>query len=92
MNAFPSAVDVIEAIRTIARAADTDPTLVSEAADQMSPNGLAEIVRQFLPDGERIHMTDEQKAFWLTFAAQVGPDWIAPFHHVGGFMKKVDEF
>lgn len=82
------AADTQQAVRVLN---ETDDELASQFADEFKPEPLATIVRQHLPNPDQ-RMTQGQKKFWIAFADQLGPDWLAPFHHVSGFMKKVDEF
>lgn len=59
---------------------------------RLSPEALAEIVRQHLGAALGGGLDHTQKLFWLAFAEQLGPDWIASFSHTAGFVRKVGEF
>lgn len=66
--------------------------VLCEAAPYMAARPLAIIIRQRLPNCETGRMTQDQKAFWMAFGEVLGPDWLASFHHISGFMKKMNEF
>jgi hypothetical protein len=59
----------------------------------LSAEATGQVVLKRLPhvlDGAR--MTTEAKAFWMTVADELGPDWTEAFRMVGAFMKRVESF
>lgn len=52
---------------------------------------LAHLLRQYLPQEAKM-VSAKCKKFWIDFAEELGPDWIAEFKRVADFMNEVDNF
>lgn len=76
--------DLIEAERIMS------PELPELYADFKLPSAsFAQILMNHLPLD---HMATADKVFWLEVMDYMGPDYLAEFRRVGGFMNKLGEF
>lgn len=88
VDEYTKAMDLINTI-AIEEAGDWAEITASSSV-QPSAIVMAQLLMEALPQSGRMNSGD--KRFWLEVAEYLGPDWIAEFRKVGGFMAKVDEF
>jgi hypothetical protein len=70
-----------------------DYTEFTEDLTMTSGEAFGQVLLKNLPhviDGER--MNARTKAFWITVAEELGPDWIEAVRVAAAFMKRVDGF
>ena len=58
---------------------------------QLDSATFAQILMEHLPQ-PGMGFNVEQKQFWLQVFDHIGPDWLAEYRKVGGFMAKLAEF
>ena len=81
---------VHDALRHLEEGTDGEDDLPELFADFLIKRTgvLAMILMQNLPHDAKSF----DKAYWLTIAQEMGPDWIRTFRSVGAFMERVDGF
>lgn len=80
--------DAIAALVGAANNSEGDlPDLFAEV--RLPADVFGQLLMNHLPMGR---MDVEDMAFWLAVMTAIGPDYVAEFRRVGGFMNKLGEF